>query len=53
LKTFPIGCRRARLSLVGIDNHDLIGRPTECDRSFAQGILPLRAFRVLKNLTDG
>src|SRR5580693_1335579 len=50
LKTFAPGGRRARFSLIAIDDDDLTFMPAECDRSAAQCVLTLRALDVLDDL---
>ena len=43
----PVG---ARLAEIGVDHHHALGRPAECHRPFAQGVLAARALRVLVDL---
>src|SRR5262249_43253516 len=42
---------RARLTKVGVDDHDLLGPPTERDGSLPQGILTRSALAVLDDLS--
>jgi len=50
LKAFTPGCRRARLTLIIVDDDNLIVTPTECDSAPTQRVLAFCAFDVLDDL---
>ena len=50
LETFPILTRGARLAEVAVNHHDSLQRPAQRHRPLTQGVLTLRAFRVLEHL---
>src|ERR1019366_6847501 len=52
LKAFTVDGGGARLSLVAVDDDDLLERPAQTDGLLAQRVLPLRALRVLQHLAE-
>jgi hypothetical protein len=52
LKADAFGSGGARLSEIGIDDDDPLCWPPEGDGALTQGVLPLRALRVLDHLTE-
>lgn len=50
LKTLPIGRRGPGDPLVGINDHDLLGRPAQGDGALLEGVLPLGALGVVEHL---
>jgi hypothetical protein len=53
LKAFPPGCRGARLSLIVVDDDNLIVVLAECDGAITQRVLTFRALDVLEDLPHG
>ena len=53
LRPIPAGRLRSRLAEVAVDYVDTLERPTQHNGAITQGILTLRALRVLQNLTRG
>jgi len=51
LKPIPAGRLRSRLAEVAVDYVDTLERPAQCNGAITQGILALRALRILHNLT--
>jgi hypothetical protein len=47
-----LSCRSSRLTLVAIDNFNVLGRPTQDNRPLTQRILALRTLGILKHLTQ-
>ncbi len=47
-----LSCRSSRLTLVAIDNFNVLGRPTQDNRPLTQRVLPLRTLGILKHLAQ-